>query len=47
MGGAGTWEFSVPVPDALSYYYVLVTQADGDQAMSAPTWVEGMAGLLP
>jgi hypothetical protein len=41
------WEFTVTAPEALSYYYVLVTQADGDRAMSAPIWVEGAAGLLP
>jgi hypothetical protein len=36
-----TWEFDVPA-GALSWYYVLVTQADGGQAMSAPTgWRAG------
>jgi len=47
VGGAGIWEFTVAAPEALTYYYVLVTQADADQAMSAPIWVEGAAGLLP
>jgi hypothetical protein len=39
--GSGVWEFPVPAPEALTYYYVLVTQADADQAMSAPIWVKG------
>ena len=47
IGGAGIWEFTVAAPEALTYYYVLVTQADADQAMSASIWVEGLAGLLP
>ncbi|MEE9230168.1 MAG: hypothetical protein V3U86_05635, partial [Acidobacteriota bacterium] len=40
--GAGSWDFAVRAPTARSYYYVLVTQNDGDQAMSAPIWVEGL-----
>ncbi len=39
--GSGVWEFPVPAPETLTYYYVLVTQADADQAMSAPIWVKG------
>jgi hypothetical protein len=37
--GAGAWEFTVPARDELAYYYVMVVQEDGDQAMSAPIWV--------
>ena len=39
--GAGSWDLSVDAPERRSYYYVLVTQNDGDQAMSAPIWVRG------
>jgi hypothetical protein len=41
VGGAGAWEFSVSAPGTTSHYYVIVTQEDGDQAMSAPIWVIG------
>ena len=44
VSGKGSWEFVVAAPAARSYYYVLVTQADSDQAMSAPIWVEGAGG---
>jgi len=44
VSGKGSWEFAVAAPAARSYYYVLVTQADSDQAMSAPIWVEGAGG---
>ena len=39
--GSGAWDLDVPAPAGNSYYYVLVTQSDGDRAMSAPIWVEG------
>jgi hypothetical protein len=44
VSGAETWEFRVPPRQSQSYYYILVTQEDGDQAMSAPIWVEGGGG---
>jgi hypothetical protein len=43
VAGTGSWQFRVGPQSARSYYYVVVTQADGDQAMSAPIWVEGEA----
>jgi hypothetical protein len=42
VSSSGSWDFAVTAR-ADDYYYALVTQADGDQAMSAPIWVQGMS----
>jgi hypothetical protein len=44
VSGARAWEFTVPARVSPSWYYALVTQDDGDQAMSAPIWVAGSPG---
>ncbi|HET6372212.1 MAG TPA: CehA/McbA family metallohydrolase [Candidatus Polarisedimenticolia bacterium] len=44
ISGAGTWEFTVAGPRNRSYYYVVATQEDGDQAMTAPIWIQGEGG---
>jgi hypothetical protein len=39
----GALSFNVAAPGETSWYYVMVTQRDGDRAMSAPIWVLGPA----
>ncbi|MDE6455227.1 MAG: CehA/McbA family metallohydrolase, partial [Dysosmobacter sp.] len=39
VSGNGTVTFTVDNPGDYSYYYIRVTQADGDIAVTAPVWV--------
>jgi hypothetical protein len=39
VAGSGPWVFEVPASSERSWYHVIVTQDDGDRAMSAPIWV--------
>lgn len=42
---ANSGELSFAVPGDYSYYYLRVTQPDGDTAVTAPIWLEGEAGV--
>ena len=40
-----TWQPIVPVAPGAHYFYVKVTQADGDRIVSSPIWVQGGVNL--
>lgn len=39
-------EITIPVPSGCSYYYLRITQPDGDIAVTAPVWVEDILTSL-
>ncbi|MGC8872873.1 MAG: Ig-like domain-containing protein [Chloroflexia bacterium] len=41
VGSDFRWTPSLPVPPGVQYYYVRVTQSDGDRIASAPIWTQG------
>jgi len=43
--GSFTWNFSLDVSPGVHYYFVRVTQADGDRIVSSPVWTMGDADI--
>lgn len=41
----GNGDFTFSVPGGFRWYFLRVTQADGDIAVTAPVWVEGFANM--
>ncbi len=41
LGSSFQWNPSLSIPPGVHYYYVRVTQADGDRIASAPVWTQG------
>ena len=42
---AAAGEVTLPVPDGYPYYFLRITQPDGDTAVTAPVWVDDFADM--